>query len=298
MDDYTAEGIIAAIVALVPPPTAFIPDLVQAGLPEVIPEEDCKPIKAEEHLVNLEITGDLSHVLDGPMPHKTWVASLRNALEKAEKAKQTVTAIEHPTEKGLVLPLWVIPVWDSIADAAQQWMLWVQATDWLRPGNHRQEDLRLVEQARGLMARIPWGSMAWALPGYEGESLVGFLANFLSFAWLAERNLDILAILCNIRSAKDVAKRHHYVTSVYLGRLLQSVGGWDAERIRKDSDLTGWKVEAANKGYRFIHIPANLANCHWVIFRIDITAKAYTWGMLQIYPLVWIPDADSKSLLR
>ena len=226
-----------------------IPDLVKAGLPKVIPEEDCKPFKAEQHLVNLNITGDLSNVLKGLMPHKTWVAALVTALEKAEKAKQTITTIKHPTEKGLILPLWVIPVWDSIMDTVQQRMLWVQVTDWLKPGDHRPEDLRLVEQAQGLMARIPWGSMAWALPGYEGGLLVGFLANFLSFTWLAKWNVDILAIICNACSAENVNKRQHFVASVYLSHLFQSVGKWDAKWIWKDSDLNWWKDVATDKGY-------------------------------------------------
>ena len=70
-----AADIVAEVVALVPPPTALVPELVKAQLPEVISEDRTKNISASDHLVDLLITGTLSDVRGGPIPHRTWLAS-------------------------------------------------------------------------------------------------------------------------------------------------------------------------------------------------------------------------------
>jgi len=196
----TAADIIAEVTTLVPSPSMSVLHLVNAGLPEVIAEHDLKRFQPGRHLVNAKITGTLPQVLKGPIPHRTWLASLQMELTKAQKSGRKVTAIKHPTKANLVLPLWVLPVWDSIAVASQERMLWVEANDWLRPGKHRPDDQELVEEARGLMERIPWGMKAWALYGNDAESHMGFLAIFLSVSWLAERNLNIMGICCNCQN--------------------------------------------------------------------------------------------------
>ena len=52
-------------------------ELVKARLLEVILEHDLKEIAAEHHLVDLEISGMLS-VLEGLMPHRTWLTKVQN----------------------------------------------------------------------------------------------------------------------------------------------------------------------------------------------------------------------------
>lgn len=275
----TAAEIIAEVTARVPPPAAPVPELANAQLPRVIPEDDLKKILAKDCLVDLPISGGLSDMLEGPIPHKTWLAALRAELDKAKDSQRTVTALQHPTEVDLILPLWALPVWDSIAVASQQRMLWAQAIDWLKPGNHRAEDQQDVERARTLIARIPWGMMAWALPGWEAKSHVGFLARYLSFSWLGERNVDLMGICCNATAMEDGYKARGYMAPVYLGAQLQGIGGWDAQRIRENSGLGRWRDLAAEKDLRYIHIPVNLASSHWIVFGIDIENQKYYWGL-------------------
>ena len=276
---YTAVDIVAEVTALVPLPGAFVPELVKAKLPKVIPEGDMKRLSAHDHLVDLKISGSLSDVLEGPIPHRTWLASLGLELEKAKTSGRTITVIRHPTKVGLILPLWALPVWNSIAVASQQRMLWARATDWLKPGDHRPEDREDVERARSLMAKIPWGMTAWALSGWEARSHVGFLAKFLSFSWLGERNIDLMGVCCNAIAAKDGYKTHGYMAPVCLGSQLQGISKWEPQQIRDNSGLGGWKTMAVEKGLRYIHIPTNLANSHWVVFGIDIDGQSYCWGL-------------------
>ena len=175
---YTAVEIVCAVAALVPSPYAFVPELIAAQLPQVIPEDDVKKLDAKAHLVDLEISGSLPKVLEGPIPHKTWIATLKHELAKATESGSVVTAVKHPTEDGLILPLWAIPVWDSIAVASQECMLWQRADVWLRPGTHRPEDQALVERVQGLMGRIPWTMMAWPLAlGARGHLPRGYIVS-------------------------------------------------------------------------------------------------------------------------
>ena len=153
----TAVDIIATVSTLVPNPAASVAELVKARLPEVISEQDLKKIAVEPHLVNLEVSGTLSDMLEGPIPHRTWLAKLQTKLEKVQEARHIVSSIQHPTQPHLIFPLWALKVWDSIAVAAQERMLWATVTKWLRPGNHRKGDLNLVDDARALMAKMPWG---------------------------------------------------------------------------------------------------------------------------------------------
>jgi hypothetical protein len=275
---YTAADIVARVIATVPPPSAFVPELVNARLPKVIPEDRLKQIPARDHLVDLPLSGSLSEVLEGPIPHKTWLVSLRLELEKA-KGSRHVTAIRHPTNFNLILPLWALPVWDSIAVASQERMLWVLATDWLKPSSHRMEDLIDVERARSLMGRIPWGMMAWALSGWDAKSRVGFLAKYLSFSWLGERNIDLMGICANAIAARDNYKSRGYMAPVYLGSQLQVISTWDEQRISSNADLAGWKAMTVEKRLRYIHIPMNLADSHWVVFGIDTESRTYCWGL-------------------
>jgi len=276
----TAADIVAEVTALVPPPSASVLHLVNAGLPEVIAEHDMKKFKPGRHLVNAKITGTLPQVLEGPIPHRTWLASLQMELAKAQKSGRKVTAIKHPTKANLALPLWALPVWDSIAVASQERMLWVEAIDWLRPGEHRQDDQELVEEARGLMEKIPWGMRAWALYGNDAESHMGFLAIFLSTSWLAERNLDIMGVCCNTAAAENGDAVIAYMAPVHLGAQLQWAAEWDDEKIKANRDLCEFKDTIMEKGYCYIHIPANLANAHWVVFLMDVKEKSYCWGVL------------------
>ena len=208
---YTHVDIVAQVVALVPQPIVFIPELVKAQLPQVIPEDRIKVFPAEDYLVDLPVSGTLADVLEGPLPHQTWLACLTIELETARGSGRAATAIRHPTRADLILPLWALPVWDSIAVASQERMLWVEATTWLSISNHRQEDHKYVEHARTLMGGIPWGMMVWALPGLEARSLVGILARFASFLWLAERNIDLMGIICNMNVVGDGNKTPSFV---------------------------------------------------------------------------------------
>ena len=113
----TTEDIAATVAALVPHPSASILELVKARLPPVISEHEAAKIPPENHLVNLAISGTLSDVLEGPIPHRTWLTKLREKRNKAQKAGCIVTSIQHPTRADLTLPLWALPVWDSIAFA-------------------------------------------------------------------------------------------------------------------------------------------------------------------------------------
>ena len=276
---YTRADIINAVQALVPPPTAFVPDLIRAQLPTVIPEDKMKAIPANCCLVKALTSGSLPEVLGMEIPHKTWLASLRDGLEMVGRLHPaSVTAIKHPTVSDLYLPLWALDVWDSIAVACQERMRWVQATEWLEPDQHRAEDMEAIESARSIMAKIPWGMMAWALPGSDGASLPGFLARFLSLSWLAERNIDLMGVRCNAIAAADPARSNNHVAIVYLGLQLQGIGKWNDEKIQSNKDLHGWKALAAEKELRYIHIPVNLDNSHWVIFCVDLDKKTFCWG--------------------
>ena len=276
---YTTEDIAREVMQLVPPPTASILDLVRAPLPEVIPEDKMKAIPAKDHLVNLDISGTLRSILDGPIPHRTWIASLRMELEKAEKSKHYVAAIRHPTEEDLILPLWALPVWESIAVASQERELWVQATEWLNPSSHRQEDRQDVEHVQDLLAKIPWGMKVWALGGVEAGSHVVLLARFLSFSWLSERNIDLMGVCCNATAVENGSRMRGHMAEVYLGAQLQAIGSWTAKRIQESSTLWGWKAFAEENRLRYIHIPTNLTNTHWVVFCIDIEEQTYCWGL-------------------
>jgi len=276
----TTADIIAEVTALVPTPSMSVLHLVNAGLPEVIAEHDLKRFQPGRHLVNAKITGTLPQVLEGPIPHRTWLVSLQMELTKAQKSGRKVTAIKHPTKANLVLPLWALPVWDSIVVASQERMLWVEANDWLRPGEHRPDDWELVEEAHGLMERIPWGMKAWALYGNNAESHMGFLAIFLSISWLAEQNLNIMGVCCNAAAAENGDLVIAYMAPVHLGAQLQWAAEWDDEKVKTNCDLCEFRDTILEKGCRYIHIPANLANAHWVVFLMDVEEKSYCWGVL------------------
>jgi len=199
----TATDIIAEVSALVPPQLVSVLELAEARLPQVIPEDDLEDLPPEDYLVSLKVTGTFSDVLDGPIPHRTWLCKLQTALEDARKSGRTVTVIGHPTVMGITFPLWALPVWDSIVVPSEQRMRWVEATRWLSPRNHRKEDQGLLQEARKVMARIPWTMKASALSGAQADSYMGFLAWFLSTLWLAERNIDIMAICINAAAATN-----------------------------------------------------------------------------------------------
>ena len=134
------EDIAATVAALVPHPSVSVSELVKARLPTVISEHEAAKIPPKNHLVNLVISGTLSDVLEGPIVHRTWLTKLQDEHNKAQKAGCIITSIQHPTQADLTLPLWALPVWDSMAVPSQDRMLWVKATKWLKPSNHRRED--------------------------------------------------------------------------------------------------------------------------------------------------------------
>ena len=271
-----AADIVSQVTVLIPPPTAFVPDLLTAQLPRVIPESQTNKIPAADHLVNLATTGALPDILKGPIPHKTWIAKLRNELDSARASGRTVSAIRHPVQRDLIVPLWAIPVWDLIAGALQDCMLWNQTMDWLRPNDHKEEDRELVEHACTLIKTLPWGMKAWALYGSDRASRVAFLARFLSSCWLGERNIDIMGVCCN---AREGGAAGHYMALASLGVQLGWIASRDELKIQNNSDLSVWKSLAADKGIRTIHIPVNLANTHWVVFCVDLKLQTYWWGM-------------------
>jgi len=283
LEASAAACIIAAVVELVPPPAAPVPELIKARLPKVLSEAQMKKYTAAHHLVDLPISGALSDVFEGPIPHRTWLASLQQELAKPHKTP--ITAIRHPTRRKLILPLWALPVWDSIVVAAGQRMLWVRAADWLRPDEHRPEDHVEVERARAHMEDIPWGMAVWALPAESARSLIGFHAKLLSSVWLSERNVDLMGVCCNAIAAEDNYKSRGYMATTFLGAKLGWISGWDDQKIRDDTDLTEWTTVAAEKQLRYIHIPVNLANTHWVVFGIDLDNRTYFWG-LSLVPTV------------
>jgi len=282
----TAAEIIAQVSALVPPSSASILDLISANLPDVIPEHTLDSIQSSDHLVDLEISGTLAHVLNGPIPHKTWLARLKIDLEEVQRSGRTVAAIKHPMLEDLIVPLWALPVWYSIADASDERMLWIKARDWLRPGNHREEDWELVEGARNLMGRMPWGMKAWALHANESDSYIGFLARFLSYSWLGNRDIDIMGICCNAAIVERGRNTTHHVAPAYLGAMIQWIPEWPPEKTRINRDVVEWRDLVIEKGYRYIHIPVNLSNVHWVVYLIDMEDESYSWGLLLVLTYV------------
>jgi len=293
----TAADIIAEVSALVPPQSASVLELAEARLPQVIPEDDLEDLPPEDYLVNLKVTGTFSDVLDGPIPHRTWLCKLQTALEDARKSGRTATAIGHPTVMGITFPLWALPVWDSIVVPSEQRMRWVEATRWLSPRNHKKEDQGLLEEARKVMARIPWTMKALALSGAQADSYMGFLAWFLSTLWLAERNIDIMAICINAAAATNGEPVLAYMAPVYLGSQLQGIGGWDAERIKGNRDLRGWRDDAKENGWHYIHIAVNLINIHWVVVVIDLEERTYLWGMSLVHVCMH-SSTDPEALPR
>ena len=91
-----------------------------------------------------------------------------------------------------------------------------------------------------------------------------------------------MIILCNAVAVRDINKARSHVAPVWLGAQLQTIGSWDDKKILENRDLGGWKARAVQGGFRYIHIPVNFINVHWVIFCIDIEAQTYCWGMLLI----------------
>ena len=146
-----------------------------------------------------------------------------------------------------------------------------------------------MEHARQLMAKLPWAMTAWALPGYEAESHIGFIAKFLSSSWLAEHNLDLMRICLNTATVESGNRTRSHVAPVYLGCKLQWIGDWSTERIREDRDLVEWRDIALQNWYCYLHIPTNLTDTHWVVFRIDIEGQSYSWGLLLIPTLMNAP---------
>ena len=285
----TAADIIATVSALVPNPAASVAELVKARLPEVISEHDLKKIAVEPHLVNLEVSGTLSDMLEGPIPHRTWLAKLQTELEKVQEGGCIVSSIQHPTQPHLIFPLWALKVWDSIAVAAQERMLWATATEWLKPGNHRKVDLNLVEDARALMAKMPWGMRAWALYGSDAGSRIGFLARFLSTLWLSERSIDIMGVCCNAATSANGGGAVSHMAPVYLSAQLQWISGWGPQKIRDNRILGHWRITAQENGYHFIHIPVNIIGMHWVVFLISIKDQTYSLGMSPVLVYIDVP---------
>ena len=152
-----------------------------------------------------------------------------------------------------------------------------------------------MDHAQRLIATIPWGMKAWPLPGLQASSHIGFIAKFLSWSWLNERNMNLMAVCCNSAVMGQGGKPRDHVALCYFGSQLQGISGWMAERIKENVDLGWWGTDAAEKGYRYIHIPISLANTHWVVYRIDIEERTYCWGLSLALTYVKAPT-DSMDL--
>lgn len=215
------------------------------------------------------------HLREARVPPRDWLGNLDIALDRNCSG---IRSVEAPSGlKGRRSPLWVGNFWLQVTEAIEQKERWERARGWLQR-MVRSPEIREVE---GLLERTPWGLGLWSLIGHNQLMKVGFLAEFLSNEWLAERHIDTLVAYVGDRLRRSNRPDTTLVADVHLANLFSRKRGETATKSREDQEPRTYAGKILDGRRDHLLFPGHIGGSktgHWIVFSVKIKERTISYG--------------------
>jgi len=210
-------------------------------------------------------------------PPRTWLYNLERSLSTMWASGTRSIKPPSPQNSNLRFPLWVMNFWNTAVVVAEQRDRWLAAADWLSRRVQGPE----IRGVRNLFERVPWGMKLWSLVGHERETLVGYLAELLSYEWLGERHIDTISsyLMCQAEGEPGLGPTT-LIAGADLHVYLSSHSRATAEAIQAHGGLRTYTKRILDHQYSRLFIPVNVGENHWVVFSVDLKKQVFRYGEL------------------
>jgi len=261
---------------LLPAPGLSIPLLIRKVFPPMMDPLVSSIIPAGECITDHTVSWSTGAIIEAPVPPSKWVSNLDIAIRNQWATRETITAIQHPSLSHLLLPLWAVQYWTSIAHAIKARARWISALTWTLDQPNTPQRAAVLD----LIGKTSWQTTV-SLPPHGGlVSTIDTIADLLSFDWLRETHMDTLATHFNIHGSSD-----WMVASVYLSIRLPRVAELTEMEIQKEETLNSIKSQMEHRKATHLVFPVNIKKVHWIVFHVNMNKKTFSYGERFLLPL-------------
>ena len=279
-----ATEIPAAVRERMPSSAMAIPLLIGYALPAVHTSATILP-SAISCIRDSAPKWNVDALLEAAIPTVSWRTELDDSLRLLWEGGETVESISHPTNKTLVLPIWVVSFWDGMVRVMDEQTRWRKALRWVVA----QEDSPQRAAALDLIGRTPWGLTMESIPTVDSDRLVGAVADLLSLEWISGTHMQVIPAWLNALGSKE-----WFAGSLLLSDLLWKVPAIPDDEVRENPYLRGILETVASRGASNILMPAHVNGNHWIVVHVDLGKRTFAFGVylhlaiLHFLILVWV----------
>ena len=255
-----------------------IADFLRCPMPPAMAEDSpVLPGQATSCVSSMDPTYTMDDVFRVEVPTMEWLRELEAGVQARRERVETlargrrITSVVHPTQRGLVFPIWILRAWTDLRPIALEWSWWQQVTRWL---DERGNSI-LAAQAKELVAETRRNT--------ANEDIL-VIALLTSARWLWDRHFQVVGGMLNEISAASTPKS--WTLPPEFGTTLRdSLRAGGAETISENENIRAVAKHLEAGNYRWCFIPTFLkAKKHWILFEIDLKANTFAWGAPAVFP--------------
>jgi len=277
-DSFPELEVAAEVIPLVPDQQLAIPKFLAAPfLVVIISAISLNNITLNSCISNkTELKWTKEDILAAEIPNFSWLGALETAMKSCLKtgtrSRKRLTLV-HPTQHTLVLPPWIVTAWLQMLPVVEQRQQWEVTLKWLSERVPTAETIAATE----VISATKWGMILWPLERYV-LAPISDLGVFASNGWLAERHLDLIAIMLNASAPLD--GQDWWIADPLLAARIRAVQQSSGQIIAsQDNELMMFARTIQEGKYKRIFLPTHVDGNHWILFQADIGRRTFSYGM-------------------
>ena len=262
-----------------PSPDVLVADFVAWELPRV--SSEIISTKPEIWFSkNAPSINSIQVILSRPVPSREFVRRLDIAYRQAwlDGAR---SISDHRFNEGTdCLPLWVVPLWQKVAEIKDMQIAWGKTLAWLELEKMRQkrEEGRIEIQKAQEMLRstVGWNEK---MKYCSGMTTTYHLSRFLGTLWLSDEHISMMVeeLECDLDASES--------SDICLGSFAFTVAINNIElklglpsSTKNKTIISKYESCVKNGSLRQLYFPLHINSTHWIAGMIDFKKKTISFG--------------------
>lgn len=263
--------------------TVPIPQLLAARIPNAMLVDQLPTgasTSAKSCIVKKDLNFNMEDVFTAEIPPEGWLKAAENLvrlrLERLSVRSRTEddnrTHVAHPINSRLVFPPWIVRAWGALLQIVTVRDSWRDTMRWLDV----QGDCELSRTARELIEKTSWGTTITELSIPADIVFVSALTRLASRRWLNDGNIKLIVAM--LTKTLPTPCKVWISDAALPTRLRGRYRAQGADAFIRCGDLRHVAERLISEGYELVLMPTNLAESHWVLFKVNLVKKTLSWG--------------------